>query len=328
MNTNIQSELNLCEKLLNLDLKIFSSYPKEKESNRLVKLQDDLNELKTDLDDQIRRYKKKNFEIAVVGREKAGKSSLLNAWIGFELLPSDRNRCTYTTVEIRSCAHIDDQKYLIDYLTTDQFDLNYKNIVNSHASKELQEKEYAEINSKLEQIKTYLNKPSKLKSFRNFDDVKAELRSAISDVGHARAVKNICIWTPKISSTEESNVVLYDVPGYDSPITLHKEQTKLKIAKVDAVLYAKKFIEPDLVDCEIEILKITDLNDPFLKAKDKIVVALTNCDQAVSSKDFKSLTYSNYRAWKSYDIYESRVIPVCSLAELKGNFKKLFQKFT
>ena len=118
------------------------------------------------------------------------------------------------------------------------------------------------------------------------------------------------------------------MPGYDSPITLHKEQTKLKIAKVDAVLYAKKFIEPDLVDCEIEILKITDLNDPFLKAKDKIVVALTNCDQAVSSKDFKSLTYSNYRAWKSYDIYESRVIPVCSLAELKGNLKKIFQKIT
>jgi hypothetical protein len=73
-----------------------------------------------------------------------------------------------------------------------------------------------------------------------------------------------------------------------------------------------------LVDCELEILKITDSNDQYLKAKDKIVVALTNCDQATSAKDYANLIESNYRAWKTYEINESRVIPVCSLAELKG----------
>lgn len=315
---NLETELNVCEKLLSLNIQIIKSYPKDKENNRIVKLQDDLNELKNDLDDQIKRFRKKNFEIAVVGREKAGKSSLLNAWLGFELLPSDRNRCTYTTTEIRSCIDISDQKYLVEYLTTEEFEASYKNIVNSHASKELQQKEYDEIHEKYDEIKKHLNRGSVVKNFENFDEVKDDLKSAISEVGHARAVKNICIWTPRISNNE--HVVLYDVPGYDSPITLHKEQTKAKIAAVDAVVYAKKFIEPDLVDCELEILKITDLNDPYTKAKDKIVVALTNCDQAVSAKDYNNLVYSNCRAWQVYGIYESRVIPVCSLAELKGMF--------
>lgn len=320
---SLETELNLCEKILNIDIQTVRSYPKDKENTRIIKLQDDLNEIKSDLDDQLKRFKKKNFEIAVVGREKAGKSSLLNAWIGFELLPSDRNRCTYTTTEIRSCVDISEQKYLIEYLSTEDFEKNYNNIVNSHASKELQQKEFDEIHEKHDEIKSHLNKGSVVKLFQDFDEVKEELKSAISEVGHARAVKNICIWTPKISNTE--HVVFYDVPGYDSPITLHKEQTKAKIASVDAVVYAKKFIEPDLVDCELEILKISDLNDPYLKASDKIVVALTNCDQATSAKDFRNLISSNCRAWQAFSINESRVIPVCSLVELKGNLSEGFK---
>jgi hypothetical protein len=265
--SNLEQELNSCEKLTVLNVQVLKSYPKEyQESERYVKLCKDLNQIRHDLDDQLKRFRKKHFEIAVVGREKSGKSSLLNAWIGFELLPSDRNRCTYTTTEIRSCIALSDQKYLIEYLSSEEFKVNYTNIANSHASKELQQKEYAEIDEKYEEIRLYLNKPNVIRAFEDFDEVKNELKSAISEVGHARAVKKICIWTPKISNSD--HVVLYDVPGiytkkrlyfirfigidliispgYDSPITLHKEQTKAKIAAVDAVLYAKKFIEPGL----------------------------------------------------------------------------------
>ena len=202
----------MCEKLTVLNVQVLKSYPKEnQESERYIKLQKDLNEIRHDLDDQLKRFRKKQFEIAVVGREKSGKSSLLNAWIGFELLPSDRNRCTYTTTEIRSCVSLSDQKYLIEYLSSDEFKLNYNNIANSHASKELQQKEYTEIDEKYEEIRLHLNKPNVIRSFEDFNEVKNELKSAISEVGHARAVKKICIWTPKISSSD--HVVLYDVPG-------------------------------------------------------------------------------------------------------------------
>lgn len=326
----IEKDLLTCERVFNLANEILANYKVELDQ---MKLQDNLNIMKIDLDDQIKRAKKKEFEIAVIGREKAGKSSLINAWIGFELLPSDRNRCTYTTTEIRSCVHENEQRYIIEYFTNEEFtkntDLSEKSFENSNYLNDLREKEAEEIKKYSDEISKYLNRPIEIKEFSNFDQVKMQLNSAISHPGHARAVKRICIYTTNLSNKE--NVVLFDVPGYDSPITLHKNLTKEKIASVDAILLTKQFCSPDLVDCEIEILKISDLNNPFIKAKDKIIVALTNCDLANSSREYQELINSNLKAWKVHSLNRSRVIPICSLAELNKNSNEksshVFTKF-
>ena len=81
-----------------------------------------INELKSELDDQLKRLNKKTFEIAIVGPEKAGKSSLLNAWLGFNLCPTEEKRCTYTTTEIRSCSSLKEQKYEIEYFNRDEYE--------------------------------------------------------------------------------------------------------------------------------------------------------------------------------------------------------------
>ena len=315
----IETDLLACERVFKLANEILTNYKVELNQ---VKLQDNLNIMKIDLDDQIKRAKKKEFEIAVVGREKAGKSSLINAWIGFELLPSDRNRCTYTTTEIRSCTNDIDQRYIIEYFTSEEFssksdNLLEKSLENSSYLNDLKEKEAEEIKQYSKEISKYLNRPVEIFSFSDFEQVKIQLNSAISHPGHARAVKRICIFTSNLSNKE--NIVLYDVPGYDSPITLHKDLTKSKIASVDAILFAKQFCSPDLVDCEIEILKISDLNNPFIKAKDKIIVALTNCDLANSMREYQELINRNRKAWKVHGLQHSRVVPVCSLAELNKN---------
>ena len=69
-------------------------------------------ELRTNLEDQLRLIDKPYFEVAVVGKEKAGKSMLLNGWLDFHLLPAKKERCTYTTIEIRSCVSSHDEKYI------------------------------------------------------------------------------------------------------------------------------------------------------------------------------------------------------------------------
>lgn len=79
-------------------------------------------ELRANLEDQLRLIDKPYFEVAVVGKEKAGKSMLLNGWLDFNLLPSKKERCTYTTIEIRSCVSSHDEKYCIEYLTKKEFD--------------------------------------------------------------------------------------------------------------------------------------------------------------------------------------------------------------
>ena len=269
-----------------------------------------INEVKTDLEDQLKRLQKKTFEIAVVGPEKAGKSSLLNAWIGFNLCPTEEKRCTYTTTEIRSCSSLKEQKYEIEYFTREEYE-------NSNFKKTLTEKEIKEIEIYSKEIDSYLNRDSVTIHFEQFESVKDTLNSAICHPGHALAVKKICIWTPKLNV--EENVVFFDVPGYDSAIKLHKEQTKAKIAAADAVLYVKRFIKPTLNECEQEVLQICDSSNKYIKAKDKLIVALTGCDQAGSTQKYNKLVNDNVKIWSENGIEPWRIVPVCALAELESN---------
>ena len=321
---SVKKDLIGCEEILSISENILKSgFKSDGSSTELAIL---LNELKADLQDQFVKLNKDVYEIAVVGREKSGKSSLLNAWIHFELLPAQRKRCTYTTTELRSCPTTNEQRYLIEYFSKEEFQRkvdgtissleNFKGKVNRDRDLLMQEiEEIEELNNEIE---NYLGRPTAQKQFRSFEDVRAELKSAISDPGQARAIKKVCIWTPIINSTDY-NIVLYDVPGYDSPITLHKEQTRAKIASVDSILYAKQFASPDLVDSEIEILKISDSSNPYIKAKDKIIVALTCCDVVNSPHEYNDLKFQHQNAWKGFGVISSRIVPVCAIAELNSS---------
>ena len=60
-------------------------------------LREKLVEWKTDSEKLFHKLKNNEFEIAIVGLEKAGKSSFSNAFIENSLLPTDQGRCTYTS---------------------------------------------------------------------------------------------------------------------------------------------------------------------------------------------------------------------------------------
>jgi ribosome biogenesis GTPase A len=66
--------------------------------------------LSKQLSKQIKKLKNNEFHVAIVGLEKSGKSTFLNAWLGCDILPNQAERCTYTTTEIRSSKNIEDQR--------------------------------------------------------------------------------------------------------------------------------------------------------------------------------------------------------------------------
>ncbi len=69
----------------------------EEEKNRHLKK---FQEIRKRLNQRISRLEQPYINIAVIGLEKQGKSSVVNAWIRNELLPTAVERCTWATTTI------------------------------------------------------------------------------------------------------------------------------------------------------------------------------------------------------------------------------------
>jgi predicted GTPase len=163
----IQNDLNGCNQIIAVSENVISSIFENNEQQN--KLKEELKALKLDLEDQRKKLIKDDYEIAVVGREKAGKSSLLNAWLKFDLLPTANKCCTYTSIEIRSCSRINEQKYRIEYFDNQKFEDRFKKIketIENSQAKQLSrdislyklEEELNEIVNLKDQIELHLGK--------------------------------------------------------------------------------------------------------------------------------------------------------------------------
>ncbi|CAF1602490.1 unnamed protein product, partial [Didymodactylos carnosus] len=60
------------------------------------------------------KNEKKSNVICIAGLEKCGKSTFINALLGFELLPNNIKRCTQITTELRP-IDVDKPKLLVTY---------------------------------------------------------------------------------------------------------------------------------------------------------------------------------------------------------------------
>lgn len=285
-----------------------------------------LSKIRSQIEDQYQRLKRNQFEVAVIGLEKAGKSTLLNGWLGADILPNLDERCTYTTTEIRS-ASIENQKIEIEYFTKEEFEQDLK--AKQDARLQLEStgmasgRTYDEIRKEIEEIEKtrqtidpLLDRPVEKQNFLDFNEVKEVLKINIADPAHARAVKRLVIHTPKLLSKKD--VVFYDVPGFNSPVKLHREQAEERLKVVDIVLYAKPFETPSLTGDETSILDKNDLVDPYVKVGDKFFVALTRIDSAKTQDRYYDLLEKAYAEWNGKSrVPKERILPVCPPLEIE-----------
>jgi GTPase SAR1 family protein len=288
-----------------------------KKSEKLKGSENKLLELKTECNHQIEILNRIGFKIACLGMESAGKSSLLNAWIGENLLPTKPARCTSTIVEIRHTS--EKQKYSIEYFSQNEFDqfvTKLKNEVETmNQGNEDDPKLYAykqEINTIVENYAILQeNFDEKVeKEFEKLEDAKKELEDTITNLIIARAIKRVIIW---IKAPKLSEIVLIDVPGYNSSLKYHRDQTKRIIREVDAVIIAKDFNKPTLDYGEEEILRFIIDSDKNTKIKNKLILALTKFDL---TNDFKGFDDILNDAKSGLEKFTKRVIPTCSYASI------------
>lgn len=268
---------------------------------------------------QLDRLRRNRFEIAILGLEKSGKSTLLNAWLGAELLPAAPERCTYTKTEVWAASSEEDQRLLIEYYTADEFDQSVRAKREALAllgpGKDHDElaAELDEVDKLRSDIAKWTARGSDAYTFREISEIREPLENAVArDRARARAAKRIELRTSRLNS--ERDVVFFDVPGFNSPVTLHRQQAEDALRAVDVMIYAKEASKPDTEVSERRMLDVADREDPLVRVADKTFVALTRIDSAGTVDELNDWIEKSRSRWPGVPI--DRIIPVCPPARL------------
>lgn len=271
----------------------------------------------------LHKLKSGEFTVAIVGLEKAGKSTLGNALMELIVLPEYTERCTYTTTEIRSGssdeaevtffnhAEFDDnlRKMLqnvgykgpmsLTQTTWGDFERYWREVENLQENdtsmRDLYERHNGTTVEDLKDILTHkevFNEVlgSEPRKFAGADVLKqVEFTKFVTSIvgyngglavrkPYPYAVKNVLIHSTRLKAM--SDAVFYDVPGFDSPTELHKEQTKNMLIKSDAIILVTDVGgRPNLTGTQLDMLR-KSRDEDGIKLCDKVFVFGNRIDMA------------------------------------------------
>ncbi|TAF62734.1 MAG: Dynamin family protein [Oscillatoriales cyanobacterium] len=228
---------------------------------------------------QLERLRKREFRIAVVGLEKAGKSTFINAWLECDLLPAKGGRCTFTTTQIYSVENESEQRLEVQARTDEEFLNLLKELEKVGANEDLNTIRANEIT--LQQVRREGNVTF---SFTRLEDIREPLKKYVTDEKYAHAVLEARLYTNKLAQAE--GIVFYDVPGLDSGLAKHVDEAQEMLSDCDAVILVQRFTS--LREKELEIIKFTELGDKNVTVADKLFVFLSRIDSLGSAEALKT----------------------------------------
>lgn len=256
----------------------------------------------------LNRVKNNSFEIAIVGLEKAGKSTFANALIGLDILPTKEERCTYTS----SCVKYASQTYAeVEFFTAQEFNERFESSIKALGIS-LETYEYGKVSlSDLQKMTNdiVLN-PEKRNILEDLTDmIKSEaeimhwLGKAVQHFNAdemqtstfknlvqnpdrvegqyvskpAFAVKKITVFSDKLADMR--NCIIYDVPGFDSPTAIHMEQTRERMDLADAVILIANASKPSLTGPQVNIFR-SSVDSDGIPFNEKIFVFANRADES------------------------------------------------
>lgn len=249
-------------------------------------LRKQLKNLKAEAETVLRKLKNNEFEIAIVGMEKAGKSTFANALMENNLLPTKDQRCTFTSTQIEYSGDGNDDSATVSFYSTDEFNKDFKDKLyklgfpdaERYSFDTIDENQYLPIYEDEvpdEKKKLYSDSIHEdvLAIIKNVDSLSnllgkpaipfaadkinsGELEAYITDESKARAVKQVVIRSKKLK--EMNNAIIFDVPGFNSPTELHKIQTLERMKSADAIIVVANGASPSLTGESLKILRESD----------------------------------------------------------------------
>ncbi|MCA2654585.1 dynamin family protein [Microcystis sp. M061S2] len=228
---------------------------------------------------QLERLRKREFRIAVVGLEKAGKSTFINAWLECDLLPAKGGRCTFTTTQIYSVKSESEQRLEVQTRSEEQFIHLLKELETVGAKEDLNTIRENEIT--LQQVRREGNL---VIPFTRLEDIREKLKKYVADEKYAHAVLEARLYTNKLAQAE--GIVFYDVPGSDSGLAKHVDEAQQMLSDCDAVIVIQRF--RSIREAELEIIKFTEQGDKNVTIADKLFVFLSHIDSLGSPEALKT----------------------------------------
>ena len=237
---------------------------------------------------QLEKLKKREFRIAVVGLEKAGKSTFINAWLECDLLPAKGGRCTFTTTQIYSVENESEQRLEVQAKTETEFINLLKELEKANAQEDI--KTIRENERTLQQVRREGNLTF---PFTRLEDIREPLKKYVADERYAHSVLEARLYTNKLAQAE--GIVFYDVPGLDSGLAKHVDEAQEMLSDCDAVILVQRFTS--LREKELEIIKFTELGDKNVTVADKLFVFLSRIDSLGSAEALKTHIQEASQDW-------------------------------
>jgi len=267
----------------------------------------------------LHKLKSDEFEIAVVGLEKAGKSTFVNALIENDILPSAPERCTFTSTKL---TYGKEDKAIVEFYTEEEFnaifqellkDIDYPNW-GKQSYKALSLDEFNRYFESLEEKNPSLFKSHQGKTDEEIRDIlkvkdkliltgeikefsKDELNSDIfkayikgenkgQDTSKPRSTKRVEIFSSKLNKLQTA--IIYDVPGFDSPTKIHERQTLERLKKADAIILITNVgRNPSLLGTQLNIIT-KNSDEDGIPLRDKLFVFGNQIDLVNKASDIES----------------------------------------
>jgi len=266
----------------------------------------------------MHRLQNGEFRIAVVGLEKAGKSTFVNAWLGSDLLPAKPARCTFTTTQIYSVQNDNEQRLETLPKTEQQYQAYQEDLRKQTQSADKSAAQKAENDLKVmdkhqSTLREIINEGKKTHSFSHLDEIKTNLSRYVADQRYAHAMQEARLYTSKLAAVD--GVVFYDVPGLDSGLAKHIEESKEMLADCDAIILVQRR-DIDLKAHEQDLIKFSAKGDKYLDLADKLFVFWGQIDLQPSKEVLEDNWQQLLEKWAVVKIPEHRIVRGSAGADL------------
>jgi hypothetical protein len=249
---------------------------------------------------QLDRLEKGEFRIAVVGLEKAGKSTFVNAWLESDLLPTANKRCTFTTTQIYSVTDPAEQRLEVIAKTAEQFDAYVKELRQvAQGSGETAKRAREDLDT-IEQHRSSLNsvidQGNQKIRFTHMEEIAQSLVRYVADASVAHAIDEVRFYTTRLAQTD--GIVFFDVPGLNSGLGKHLEESRAMLGDCDAVICVQYSKRPNLEAHEQKLVDFVREGDEAVGIAGKLFVFAGQIDLQGSTESLQQDMREIEREWK------------------------------